>query len=103
MLFQWLGIFALCILRWHLNVYMNRFVILYLVFVFSMKLCVLFCLERHLFDIAAILEQVMVSDASVIGKRRFSTYTFGEHFKASSSAPRDYPENHYQGQFLSGL
>jgi hypothetical protein len=32
-----------------------------------------------------------IPGASVIGKRRVGTYAFGEHFKASSSAPRDYP------------
>ena len=39
----------------------------------------------------------------VIAKRRVGTYAFGEHFKASSSAPRDYPENCNQGIFLSYL
>jgi hypothetical protein len=42
---------------------------------------------------------MVIPDASVIGKRRFGTYACGEHFKASSSAPRDYPENCYQSIF----
>lgn len=41
----------------------------------------------------------MVLGACVIGKGRFGSSACGEHFKASSSAPRDYPENCYQGIF----